>query len=331
MRVSALGPLEAAADAAPGDRDILETLQLAYRRGYPLQAMEINNTDFQGPTLNAFSNLKSAADEGLQSDRGFNAETMYSAGAPDLRAEPVVFSMPDVGDRFLVFPVQDGWGNIDTVIGTRTTGSGGGDFLISGPDWQGEVPAGMAHYRVRTNVAFLPGRSMVRSPEDAGAFAGTVQNSYTLTPLSPWGTGAPNANRDSISSPLPHDPARSHNAQLIGMGTNDYVNRLNARLAYNPPHDHDAPVLETFAPLGIGAGLTFDIATFSPDVQAAMATSGKNDPAEAAASYARQGMTHDTRKLAGRFGADCDLRYLLVFGGLGGNLMEDARVSLAVR
>jgi hypothetical protein len=42
-------------------------------------------------------------------------------------------------------------------------------------------------------------------------------------------------------------------------------------------------------------------------------------------------MTHDTRKLAGRFGADCELRYLLVFGGLGGNLMEDARVCLAVR
>jgi hypothetical protein len=322
--VTALGPLGAVADTPPGDKDILETLQLAYRWGYPLLAMEINNTDFYGPTLNAFYNMKSAADEKSQSGPGFNAETLYSAGALDLRAEPLVFSMPDVGDRFVVFPIQDGWGNIDNVIGTRTTGTKGGNFLISGPDWHGEVPAGMTHYRVQTNVAFVPGRSMVTGPEDAKTFAETVQNNYTLTPLSRWGTGAPNPNRDSISRPLPYDPAKNYNTQLIGMTTNDYFNRLNTLLADNHPYDYDAPVLEKFAPLGIGAGLTFDIAKFSPDVQAAMAAFGRNDPVEAAAKYAKQGVTQEARKLAGRFGANYELRYLLVFGGLGGNVMEDA-------
>lgn len=170
--------------AGPGDAEILETLKLAYRWGYPLLAMAINNTDFYGPTLNAFYNMKSAADEKSQAGKGFNAETLYSAGALDLTQEPLVFSMPDVGDRFVVFPVQDGWGNIDNVIGTRTVGNRGGNFLISGPDWTGDVPEGMKHFKLASNVGFLPGRSMVTSPEDAKMFTSTVQDKFALTPLS---------------------------------------------------------------------------------------------------------------------------------------------------
>jgi hypothetical protein len=85
--------------------------------------MAINNRDFYGPTMNAFYNMKTAADDKSQNDRGFNAEVLYSAGALDLRAEPMVLSLPKMGDRFFVFPVQDAWGNIDNVIGTRTEGN----------------------------------------------------------------------------------------------------------------------------------------------------------------------------------------------------------------
>ena len=306
------------------DEKILETLKLAYRWGYPLLAMEINNTDFYGPTLNAFYNMKSAADEKSQAGKGFNAETLYSAGALDLKKEPVVFSMPDVGDRFVVFPVQDGWGNIDNVIGTRTVGNKGGHFLISGPNWKGEVPEGMKHYKLASNVGFLPGRSMVTSPDDAKQFASTVMDKYSLTPLSRWGTGAPNPNRDSIFSPLPIDPAKNYNTQLLAMPTNDYFNRLNTLLIDNPPYDYDAPVMAKFAPLGIGPGMIFDIKTFSADVQAAIAKFGKTDPLETAAKFASQGQTQESREKTSRFGTDYYERYLQMFGGLGGNLMEDA-------
>lgn len=306
------------------DQAVLETLKLAYRWGYPLLAMAINNTDFYGPTLNAFYHMKAAADEKSQNGRGFNAETLYSAGALDLRAEPVVFSMPPVGDRFVVFPVQDGWGNIDNVIGTRTVGNGGGNFLISGPGWKGKVPAGMRHFRLASNVGFLPGRNMVRNATDAKTFASTVQNRYALTPLSRWGKGPPNPNRDSIDSPLPVDPARNYNAQLLAMSTNDFFNRLNALLIDNPPYDYDAPVLKRFAPLGIGAGKRFDIMAFSPAVREAMAAFGRTDPVEMGARFAREGQTPHQRAISSRFGTDYEERYRQMFGGLGGNLMQDA-------
>jgi hypothetical protein len=313
-----------AAAASKSDQEIINTLQLAYRWGYPLLAMAINNSDFYGSTLNAFYNMKSAADEKSQAGKGFNAEVLYSAGALDLSKEPVVFSMPDVGDRFVVFPVQDGWGNIDNVIGTRTVGNRGGNFLISGPNWKGEVPQGMTQYRLASNVGFLPGRSMVLSLEDGKQFAATVQDKYTLTPLSRWAKGAPNPNRDSITSPLPIDPAKNYNAQLLAMPTNVYFNRLNALLIDNPPYDYDAPIMATFAPLGIGPGLTFDIKAFSADVQSGMATFGQTDPLETAAIFAKQGQTQKSREICCRFGTNYYERYLQIFGGLGGNLMEDA-------
>ncbi len=322
--VAALLPSLARAESVPTDEEILETLQLAFRWGYPLLAMHINNTDFYGPTLNAFYNMKSAADESSQAGRGFNAETLYSAGALDLRAEPLVFSMPDVGDRFVVFPIEDGWGNIDNVVGTRTVGNRGGHFLISGPGWDGQVPDGMPHYRVKSNVAFLPGRTMVTDAEDAVLVASTIQDNYTLTPLSRWGSGAPNPNRDSISSPLTVDPARNYNTQLMAMSPQQFFQRLNDLLVDNPPYDYDAPVMAQFAPLGIGPGMTFDIAVISPEVQAAMATFIQNDPKETGAIFASKGQTMESRAITSRFGTNYYERYLQLFGGLGGNLMEDA-------
>ena len=54
------------------------------------------------------------------------------------------------------------------------------------------MPEGLKHYALHTNIGFIPGRITVESPEDAKDVAATIQNEYTLTPLSRWGTGQPN-------------------------------------------------------------------------------------------------------------------------------------------
>jgi hypothetical protein len=306
------------------DEEIISTLELAYRWGYPLLAMAINNKEYYGTTVNAFYNMKTASDDKSQNDRGFNAETLYSAGALDLSAEPLVLTIPKVGERFYVFPVQDAWGNIDSVIGTRTEGNEGGNYLISGPDWKGKVPKGMKQFRTHTNIAFLPGRTMVTTPEDAKSFAAAVQDRYTLTPLSRWGKGAPNPNRDSLKDPLPIDPAKNYNNILVKTSTNDYFNKLNELMVKNRPYDYDKPVLAKFARLGIGPGLKFAINKFSPAVRSAMEEFGRTDAPATAKMLAEKGMDHRLRTLQCRFGTAYFERYYLLFGGLGGNLMEDA-------
>ncbi|MFM7325756.1 MAG: DUF1254 domain-containing protein [Nodosilinea sp.] len=309
---------------AMNDKETIETLQLAYRWGYPLMAMATNNRETYGSTINAFYNMKTAADDKSQRDKGFNAETLYSAGALDLAKEPVVFSVPKVGDRYIIFPIQDAWGNIDHVIGTRTEGNDGGDYLISGPEWNGTVPKDMKHFRVHTNIAFLPGRTMVKSPEDAKSFAATVQDQFTLTPLSQWGKGTPNLNRDSLKTPLATDPKKNYNALLTATPINDYFNQLNELLVKNPPYHYDRPVLKRFAKLGIGPGLKFDINGFSPTVRSAMEEFGRTDVPATGKIYAEKGQDFRISRMAGQFGTNYFERYYLVFGGLGGNVMEDA-------
>lgn len=125
------------------DSEVLCTLQLAYRWGYPLMAMATNNRETYGSTTNAFYHMKTAADDKSQRDKGFNAATLVAAGTIDLSQEPLVFSVPQVRDRYIVFPVQGAWGNIDNGIGTRTEGNADRNYLISGPGWKGSVPRGM--------------------------------------------------------------------------------------------------------------------------------------------------------------------------------------------
>lgn len=306
------------------DSIALRTLQEAFRWGYPMMAMTLNNTVQYETTLNAFYNMKKAADEKSQRDKGFNAETLYSAGALDLTAEPVVFTLPPVGDRFVIVPVQDAWGNIDNVIGTRTEGNNGGNYLISGPGWNGEVPAGMKHFKVQTNIAFLPGRSMVKGLEDAKDYANNVLDKFTITPLSHWGKAAPNPNRDSEKNPLLPDPAKSYSNIIAKMTINEYFNKLNELSVKNPPYDYDQPVLEQFKLLGIGAGLQFDTTKLSVAVKDSLVKFMKNDPVETAKAFAKRGMTYEAAKICSRFQTNYWERYMQMFGGIGGNLLEDA-------
>ena len=73
-----------------------------------------------------------------------NSDTPYSMLWLDLRAEPIVLSVPAV-DKKRYYSVQ----LIDSntynygYIGSRATGNDAGDYLVAGPDWKGETPAGI--------------------------------------------------------------------------------------------------------------------------------------------------------------------------------------------
>ena len=73
-----------------------------------------------------------------------NSDTPYSMLWLDLRAEPMVISVPAV-DKKRYYSVQLIDGNTYNYgyIGSRATGSEAGDYLVVGPDWKGETPAGI--------------------------------------------------------------------------------------------------------------------------------------------------------------------------------------------
>jgi len=73
----------------------------------------------------------------------------------DLAREPVVVQVPDFGKRYWVYQATDlrtdGFANLGTMYGTKP-----GFYLLSGPDWDGKAPSGIAaSFRGSTNVATL--------------------------------------------------------------------------------------------------------------------------------------------------------------------------------
>src|SRR5271166_652020 len=73
-----------------------------------------------------------------------NSDTPYSFVWMDLRAEPMVISVPAVEEeRYYSVQLIDGNTYNFGYIGRRATGNEPGDYLVVGPDWKAETPAGI--------------------------------------------------------------------------------------------------------------------------------------------------------------------------------------------
>jgi hypothetical protein len=83
--------------------------------------------------------------------------------------------------------MYEAWTNIFADPGTRTTGTGAGEFAIVGPNWHGELPPGVEEFRSSTNLVWLIGRTYCTgTPEDYAAVH-AIQDQYKLVPLSAYG------------------------------------------------------------------------------------------------------------------------------------------------
>src|ERR1700733_482674 len=72
-----------------------------------------------------------------------NSDTPYSYVGADLRAEPLVFTVPAVEkERYYSLQFIDLYTFNFAYVGSRATGSDAGSFLLVGPRWNGSTPAG---------------------------------------------------------------------------------------------------------------------------------------------------------------------------------------------
>lgn len=92
-----------------------------------------------------------------------NADTLYSVGWLDL-TEPQVFSHPDMGKRYYLFPMYSLWMPVIYSAGSRTTGEKA-NLLLTGPGWRGEVPGGMTHVKSPSRYMLILGRTYADGTE----------------------------------------------------------------------------------------------------------------------------------------------------------------------
>ena len=114
-----------------------------------------------------------------------NSDTPYTFLSLDLRAEPIVFTIPAMEkNRYWVFQMMDLYTFNFDYLGTRTTGNGGGTFLVAGPRWKGTVPTGITKVlRPETEFINVVGRTQLFNPADLDNVK-KIQSAYKAQPLS---------------------------------------------------------------------------------------------------------------------------------------------------
>lgn len=98
---------------------------------------------------------------------GVNRDTLLSAGWLDLREGPLLLHVPDADDRYYSVQFTDPSTNTNfAYVGTRTTGTQAGEYLITGPDWTGAAPSGTTQICSPRNSVLVFGRVLVYADND---------------------------------------------------------------------------------------------------------------------------------------------------------------------
>ena len=202
-----------------------------------------------------------------------NSDTPYSILWLDLRAEPIVLSVPEVEkSRYFSVMMCDGNTYNYGYIGSRATKGEGGDYMVVGPDWKGETPAGIKKvFKSSTQFSAVAYRTQLFNAEDMPNVV-KIQSGYKVNPLSTY-----------LKQPAP--PAApvidfpKANAQLVKTGFFDY---LAFAMQLAPAEPHEKEIRAKLAKLGVEAGKKFDLAALSPEHQAALVAGVKEGEAKIA-------------------------------------------------
>ncbi len=199
-----------------------------------------------------------------------NSDTPYSMIGMDLRAEPLVLTMPVVEkDRYFSVQLIDAQTYNFDYIGSRTTGNDGGSFLVAGPNWKGDTPMGVDKvFRSETELAFAIYRTQMFNPADLDNVK-KIQGGYKVEPLSAFlGQAAPpSVPVIEFIKPLTADEQKT---------SPEFFNILNLILQFSPPHPSETELLARFAKIGIGAGKHFDASAMPAEIRTAI-TQGMAD------------------------------------------------------
>jgi hypothetical protein len=322
-------PVDAGGAPEPAP-DPLNTAIEAYIYGYPLVTMEMTRRQMtnvvkpEGPhaPMGQFANLREYPTAAFKEVTAPNADTLYSAAWLDLSQGPWILQVPNEHGRYYLMPMLDAWTNIFADPGTRTTGTGAGEFAIVGPGWRGELPAETEELRSSTNLVWIIGRTYCTgTPEDYAAVH-AIQDQYKLVPLSAYGkpyTPPPGKVDGSI------DMKTAPREQVEQMDTLSFFKLLAELMNQNPPTTDDTPILSRLARIGLVPGQDFDAAKLAsvPKVQEVPKFGVERIAAHFfAGSVDLNGWAFF--KPVGVYGTDYIQRALITRYGLGANIEQDA-------
>ncbi len=255
---------------SPGDARAIA--KEAYIYGFPLvdnyriqysYFVDRSDPEYKAPwnTIKNNARVYTPADKAIQAP---NSDTPYSQLGADLRAEPLVLTMPVVEkERYFSAQFIDLYTFNFAYVGSRTAGNNGGKFLLAGPRWKGQKPDGIQSViRCETDLAFVLYRTQLFSLDDIDNVQ-KIQAGYKMEPLSAFlGEPAP-------AAPPPIDflkPLRPTEERILPT----FFDVLNFVLQFCPVHPDERDLMNRFARLGIEAGRSFNPKALSPEIRNAV-------------------------------------------------------------
>jgi len=209
-----------------------------------------------------------------------NSDTPYCFVWGDMRAEPLVLTIPEIDEeRFYEAQLIDLFTHNFAYVSTVAKGNVPGKYLLTGPDWKGDIPEGIKEVIPSETEIFLGlYRTQLFNPADLKNVK-AIQDAYRVEPLSTYlGTKAPSA------VVAPNYPQWKEGEQLTAAAFN-YIDFMLTLV--NPPQEEQA-LMKRFAKIGLGTEGNFDINTFSPEIQKAIEDGVKEGFAEIEAFLAKE-------------------------------------------
>jgi hypothetical protein len=258
-----------------------------------------------------------------------NADTLYTEAWLDVSKEPWIVSIPDVGDRYYILPMLDGWSEVFAAASLRTTGGKAQTYAITGPGWLGTLPQGVIQARSPTGMVWLLGRVYsTGTPEDYQAVH-ALQDKFSVIPLSAY--GKPYAPPPGVVDPA-IDMKTAVRKQVDDLDIDAYFERLAKLMKNNPPTAEDAPIIARMARIGLVPGQDFDPSKLGFIDREIIRTVPKLALLEMARYLKRQKTTEGWlyfTKGVGNFGTDYVLRGVANLLGPGWNRPQDAVYPLS--
>ena len=324
-----------------------EKIQLGaetYLFGLPLVLMDLTRAEFAGqqPSSDPLRRVRQPPKAAFREVVRPTVDLLYTSAFIDLDAGPWVLRLPANPEHFEVFSVLGAWTDVFAAPGTRTHGAAGGTYLVAGPGWQGQGPAGMTLLRGDTRMAWMIGRTQLRGPQDLPAVH-KLQDGISLLPLP--AVGVPPTSTTSETSAIANTPRPAPApegkgagagdkvtakgepplAQLRQMSARDFFQRLSALMVDNPPRAADRPMVMKLERLGVAPGRA-PAWNWLDDRSVALGRWLADFQVRRELAKPRNTVQgwQTPPDLLGRYGTAYNIRAAVALVGLGANLPEDA-------
>lgn len=252
--------------------EVRQIAKEAYTYGFPMvdsyriiyaYFVDKNSPEYKGP-FNQIKNIPrvyTPEDKAVQSP---NSDTPYSMAGMDLRAEPIVLTVPEIEkDRYYSIQLVDQYTFNFDYLGSRATGNDKGSYMIAGPNWNGEKPEGIDKvFKSETDFVVAIYRTQLFNPSDLENVI-KIQDGYKVQTLSDFlGQPAPSAApKIDFMAPLTPDEEKTNLK---------FYELLNFWLQFCPTDPSEVELMERFAKIGVGGGMKFDSENLSPEMKEAI-------------------------------------------------------------